>query len=449
MKAFFLHSEGRHKQAIINIGSTSLCLMDEFSNEETNTGKEVDIYFYAQLDKFRELSFSAQINGLALKKINKWSYKAFGQLSWSDDGAVIDCGLIKVLHPRFLSPYRTDIMGKNIIFDIKKLVGFKLKHRTFTLTSECHLENFDDWSIEYVEKITRIDSFKLSDEHWAVINFCHQYYIECQISPPIRVIKKEISKKLGLKQNGFYHEYLNQLFPLGFGWQVFRYAGIPRPISAYLDPCVPTKHEKLTNASGQPKVSRFLPTQKYTLLCSAADAKPQRIKMDIPSKQECFFIIEMIKSRLLDYTYTQAWADKLLLRCDVPPSWLCDISMKQYQGDILTAIREFVFSEPFEQEPPGIEKFHVACLFLRYERRELSWATFLEKTGEILDSYNGDLDCETPYYYLNLYEDAYFSLESEDETKKKYLSEHSLLPMIEFTKQKFEKFRKLPRANKI
>lgn len=171
--------------------------------------------------------------------------------------------------------------------------------------------------------------------------------------------------------------------------------------------------------------------------------------MDIPSKQECFFILEMIESRLIDYTYTQAWADKLLLSCDVPPSWLCDISMKQYKGDILTAIREFVFSEPFEQEPPDIERFHVACLFLRYERRELSWATFLEKTGEVLDSYNGDLDCETPYYYLNLYEDAYFSRESENETKKKYLSEHSLLPMIKFAKQKFEQFRKLQRANKI
>lgn len=156
----------------------------------------------------------------------------------------------------------------------------------------------------------------------------------------------------------------------------------------------------------------------------------------------------MLESKLIDFSYTEPWADALIEESDIPPTWLCDIAMKKYQGDQIRAIREYIFSEPFETVPPSMKKFHVACLWLRYERREFSWATFLCEAGAYLDAADGDWDCETPYHFLNMYEDAYFTVESEEYTKKLYLKDHNLEPWIELARKKFEPFKRLRKANK-
>lgn len=168
----------------------------------------------------------------------------------------------------------------------------------------------------------------------------------------------------------------------------------------------------------------------------------------IPSKQECFYLLEMLESRLVDFSYTHPWADQLITQMDSAPSWLCDLATNKYQGDQTKALREYIFAEPFEPGPAELEKFHIGCLWLRYERRELSWATFLELAGSHLDAASCDWDCETPYHYLNVYEDAYFSKESEKRTKEEYLIDHDLTPWILLAKEKFEPFRKMRTANK-
>lgn len=170
--------------------------------------------------------------------------------------------------------------------------------------------------------------------------------------------------------------------------------------------------------------------------------------MILPTKRECSYILEMLESRLIDSSYVNPWAEQLIEQTDIPPVWLCDLAMKIYQGDLTGALRTYVFSEPFEEMPPDTEKFHVACLWLRYERREISWATFLELAGRHLDCVNGDWFCETPYHYLNVYEDSYFSLASEEDTKRQYLRDQPLLPFVEHAKLVFEPFRRLMRSNR-
>ena len=71
----------------------------------------------------------------------------------------------------------------------------------------------------------------------------------------------------------------------------------------------------------------------------------------------------------------------------------------------------------------------------------MSWATFLKEAGELLDASEGD--CETPYHYLNIFEDSYFSEDSENETKKGYFAENNLIPWIEKAKKKFEPFKQV------
>ncbi|MHC4177811.1 MAG: hypothetical protein ACYSWU_09905 [Planctomycetota bacterium] len=170
--------------------------------------------------------------------------------------------------------------------------------------------------------------------------------------------------------------------------------------------------------------------------------------MSIPSREECRYLLEMVESGLVDFSYTHPWADQIIEELDVAPPWLSDLATKRYQGDQAKALREYVFSEPFEAGPPDLEKFHVACLWLRYERRELSWASLLRVVGDYLDGAGGDWDCETPYHYLNMHEDAYFSMDSELSTRERYLADHDLTPWIEMARQQFEPFKRLRRTNK-
>ncbi|MGV3774945.1 MAG: hypothetical protein ACO1QB_18750 [Verrucomicrobiales bacterium] len=168
----------------------------------------------------------------------------------------------------------------------------------------------------------------------------------------------------------------------------------------------------------------------------------------LPNKQECFFILEMMECSLIDYSYTEPWAVELIKSINTPPFWLCDLATKKYRGDQIKAIQGFVYSEPFEAGPADLEKFAVACFWLRYERRELSWATFLRMAGELLDRRNVDWECETPYHYLNVYEDAYFTPAAEERTKREYLQDHDLNPWIAEAKLKFAPFLQLRKSNK-
>lgn len=168
----------------------------------------------------------------------------------------------------------------------------------------------------------------------------------------------------------------------------------------------------------------------------------------VPSKREALYILEMVEAELIDFSYIHPWADQIIAALNVAPAWLCELAVESYRGGVSKILCEYPCSEPFEAPPDGLEKFHVACLWIRYERRELSWATFLRSAGEILDAANGDWDCETPYHFLNVHEDAYFSRESEEQTKKDYLADHDLAPWIVLAKEKFEPFRRVRRAKK-
>ena len=61
---------------------------------------------------------------------------------------------------------------------------------------------------------------KLTDEHWAVINFIRDYYLENDIAPMIRLI---------CKTTGFKLKYIYELFPSGPAKGAAKLAGLPKP----------------------------------------------------------------------------------------------------------------------------------------------------------------------------------------------------------------------------
>jgi len=53
----------------------------------------------------------------------------------------------------------------------------------------------------------------------------------------------------------------------------------------------------------------------------------------LPSKRDCFYILELLETGLINFRYTHPWAECLIDSLDKPPSWLGELAVKTYHGD--------------------------------------------------------------------------------------------------------------------
>ena len=78
------------------------------------------------------------------------------------------------------------------------------------------------WSKEIAVELASEEGINvLTENHWKVIDFLRQYYLEWESAPPIRML----SRKTGLSLRE-----LRQLFPDGLAKCACRYAGLPRRV---------------------------------------------------------------------------------------------------------------------------------------------------------------------------------------------------------------------------
>lgn len=82
-----------------------------------------------------------------------------------------------------------------------------------------------DYSEEIVDVIASAEGIKLTDEHWAVINFMRDQYREHGHTPNFRIMLKDFSEI----RPGTDSKYLYDLFPLGPAKQAAKVAGLPQP----------------------------------------------------------------------------------------------------------------------------------------------------------------------------------------------------------------------------
>jgi tRNA 2-thiouridine synthesizing protein E len=102
-----------------------------------------------------------------------------------------------------------------------------MEGKTFETDEEGYLVNLSDWSEEVATHIAKEENIELTENHWEVINFLREYYIEYQIAPAVRVLTKAIGKKLGADKGN--SKYLYELFPYGPAKQACKIAGLPKP----------------------------------------------------------------------------------------------------------------------------------------------------------------------------------------------------------------------------
>ncbi|WEF26648.1 sulfurtransferase TusE [Klebsiella aerogenes] len=94
--------------------------------------------------------------------------------------------------------------------------------------SEGYLKEPPQWSEAMAEVIAAQEGISLSVEHWEVVRFVRDFYLEFNTSPAIRMLVKAMANKFGEEKGN--SRYLYRLFPKGPAKQATKIAGLPKPV---------------------------------------------------------------------------------------------------------------------------------------------------------------------------------------------------------------------------
>lgn len=151
---------------------------------------------------------------------------------------------------------------------------------------------------------------------------------------------------------------------------------------------------------------------------------------------------ELIDSGLVDGKAAVLWADAQIAdHSGLAPAWLVEIALAKHAPAMLAELRAFAYGSHQQPDYRMLESYHVGCLFERYTRGELSWASFLRLAGENADSRDLGVPCEYFYEMLNEIEELEFSLEGE--TRQRVLVRQRFGEMIGMVQRDYLQFRKL------
>ncbi len=96
-----------------------------------------------------------------------------------------------------------------------------LKGREFDVDEDGFLEDPTIWNDQVASCFAEVEGIdELTEDHWKVINYLHNYYGQYGIAPMIRKLCKD---------TGFDLKYIYKLFPSGPAKGACKLAGLPKP----------------------------------------------------------------------------------------------------------------------------------------------------------------------------------------------------------------------------
>jgi len=84
----------------------------------------------------------------------------------------------------------------------------------------------EKWNKEVAEDLGKLEAQyapgqdKMSEDHWTIVDYLRDYYLQFEIAPPIRMV----TRKTGIDLKTIY-----QLFPKGPAAGACKVAGLPKP----------------------------------------------------------------------------------------------------------------------------------------------------------------------------------------------------------------------------
>lgn len=107
------------------------------------------------------------------------------------------------------------------------MAKIELGGKQLEVDEDGYLVNLEEWDKNVAEALAKTEEIQMTENHWEVVNFLREYYAEYKIAPMIRILTKEIGKKLGKEKGNT--KYLYELYPGGPAKQACKIAGLPKP----------------------------------------------------------------------------------------------------------------------------------------------------------------------------------------------------------------------------
>lgn len=98
----------------------------------------------------------------------------------------------------------------------------------YELTPSGGLKDLSLWNEDVANWLAKRENMALTSAHWEIIKLMRQYYENYNISPILKLLKKQIRESLGDPKAE--DSYLYNLFPNGVLMQGIRIAGLPLPL---------------------------------------------------------------------------------------------------------------------------------------------------------------------------------------------------------------------------
>jgi len=98
--------------------------------------------------------------------------------------------------------------------------------KNIQLDSNGHLLDPDQWSKKRACQLAECDQIKLTEDHWLVIHAVRDIYKITGETPPMRLLIKELNKRIDEDINS---RFLYRLYPEGPVRLASKHAGLPKP----------------------------------------------------------------------------------------------------------------------------------------------------------------------------------------------------------------------------
>jgi len=101
------------------------------------------------------------------------------------------------------------------------------ENKEYLTDTQGYLLDTAQWNEDLAVFIADQEGLYMSDNHWQVIRFVREFYLEFNTSPAMRPLIKAMQQEYG--DTKISSRYLYRLFPEGPAKQATKIAGLPKP----------------------------------------------------------------------------------------------------------------------------------------------------------------------------------------------------------------------------
>ena len=94
--------------------------------------------------------------------------------------------------------------------------------------NEGYIVDPETWNHALAQQLAEEEGLTLDDNHWQVLNFMRQYWVDNHIAPDVRHVIKFLTGKRDFEKKQAKQHIFN-LFPYGYVKQACKIAGMQRP----------------------------------------------------------------------------------------------------------------------------------------------------------------------------------------------------------------------------